>query len=357
MNQDFYEERRGWHGGKRIYTDQEEKRIVSIKKAVIKRDDYLVGASHVQMHYSLTYSQDRLPSEWFIEETTRRHHLQTREPKKRGKGTDIVKRLFFPIQSIIKLGNVQQSADFIGKKFIAGHTDPISFFATGYYQWFKLYKMWRISAETVEEAIACLSAFWLTHPIPPVMRVDNGMTFRGAGQLVAHLGRFLKFLLNLNITPLFSAPYQSYTNPHIEGNNSTFTQKVWQKKMFVSVQDIDHECGRFNTELERFYQWKFKERLSTKGLRYLSPDQSIDTETLRSTRGKKVTFIRQVQRWAEESGHCGIVLLNRFVPLPDSYNNQYVFTIINLETATLHVYSEREGISTEILRQPFPMTW
>jgi hypothetical protein len=328
-----------------------------LKKEMIARDDYLLGAEQVQMHYSGEYPKDRLPSEWFIEESTRQHHLQTREPKKRKKGMDIAKRLLYPRQSIIKLGFIQQSADFVGKKFIHGREEPVSFFATGYYQGFKLYRIWRIPAETVEEAIACLTEFWTTHPIPQVLRIDNGMAFRGAGQLVAHLGRFLKFLLNLNVIPLFSAPYQSFTNPHIEGNNSTFAQKVWAKKVFGSVQEIDHECGRFNAELERFYQWKFKERLSKRGLRFLRPDQRVDTETLRSTRGKKVTFLRQVERWAEKDERHGIVLLNKFIPLPAPYNNQYVFVVINLEIATLHVYSEREGIATEILRKPFPVSW
>lgn len=324
---------------------------------MIKRDDYLIGAAQVQMHYSFQYSKDRLPSEWFVKDVVRRKKLQRQEVKKHRTGTDIVKRLLFPIQSIIKLGYIQQSADFIGKKFITGREEPISFFATGYYQGFKLYRMWRIYAETVDEATIRLKEFWITHPLPHVLRIDNAMTWRGAGQLVAHLGRFVKFLLNLNIIPLFSAPYQSYTNPHIEGNNSTFARKVWMRKMFGSLPEIDRECGRFNAENERFYRWRFKEQLSRTSLRQLGPNQEVATETLRSTKGKKVTFLRFVQRWIEENGRCGIVLLNKFVPLPDPYYNQYVFVVINLETATLHVYSEREGISTEILRQPFPFTW
>lgn len=328
-----------------------------IKKGMIKREDYLVGPEQVQMYYSVKYPEDRLSSEWFVEDVVRRKKLQSHEVEKRGKGTDIVKRLLFPVQSIIRLGLIQQSADFIGKKFIHGREEPISFFATGYYQGFKLYRMWRISAETVDEAIICLKEFWTLHPLPQVLRIDNAMTWRGAGQLVAHLGRFVKFLLNLNIIPLFSAPYRSYTNPHIEGNNSTFARKVWMKKMFGSLDEIDRECGRFNAESERFFRWKFKEQLSKKGLRYLRLDQEVDTETLRSTKGKIVTFLRFVERWAEENERCGIVLLNKFVPLPDPYYNQYVFVVINLETATLHVYSEREGVSTEILRKPFPISW
>lgn len=357
LDRDTYEERRGWHGGKRVYTDTEERRVAAIKRGMKRRDDYLQGAGQVQMHYSTKYPTDRLPSEWFINDVVRRKKLQSREVKKRKRGTDIVKRLLFPIQSIIKLGRIHQSADFIGKKYITGRTEPISFFSTGYYQWFKLYRMWLVSAETVEEAIRCLTEFWTTHPIPHVFRLDNAMTFRGARQLMAHLGRFLKFLLNLNITPLFTAPYQSYTNPHIEGNNSTFAQKVWARNTFTSVEEIDHECTRFNDENERFYQWKFKERLCAQGLRFLEANQDIALETLRSTRGKKVTFIRQVKRWAEEDNKHGVVLLNKFVSLPEQYNNQYVFTVISLETATLHVYSEHEGISTEIYTEPFPITW
>ena len=75
-------------------------------------------------------------------------------------------------------------------------------------------------------AIEQLSLLWQIIPIPDVIRVDNGMTFRGTGAGVAHVGMFLKFLLNLGITPLFSSPYQSYTNPHIEGHNRTFTEKL-----------------------------------------------------------------------------------------------------------------------------------
>lgn len=324
---------------------------------MIKRKDYFLGVDRVQMHYSAAYPKDRLPSEWFIEDVVRRHHLQTRERKKHQKGMDIVRRLLFPIQSIIRLGRIQQSADFIGKKFIYGREEPISFFCTGYYQWLELYRVWRILAETVDSAVECLSGFWISHPIPNVFRIDNAMTWRGAGQLTAHLGRFLKFLLNLGITPLFSAPYASYTNPHIEGHNSVFAQKLWARHTFLDPEEIDPECDRFNTEDQRFYEWKFKERLSQKGLRFLKSNQPITTDILRSTRGKKITFLRRVERWIEEANTCGIVLLNKFVSLPEPYNNQFVFVVINLETATLHVYSEREGVSTEILRQPFPITW
>lgn len=357
LSRDAYEDNRGWHQGrKRVYTAEEEDRIISIKQKMIARDDYFLGAPHVQMHYAAQYPKDTLPSKWFVEDVVRRNNLQTRESRKRGKGKNIVARLLFPIRSIIKLGRIHQAADFIGKKFITGRSEPISLFSTSYYQWLELYHVWRTLAETADSAIACLKKFWTACPIPNVLRIDNGMTFRGTGSAEAHIGRFMKFLLNCNVTPLFSAAYQSYTNPHIEGHNSTFTQKLWARHTFTSLEDIDHECSRFNSESSVFYHWKFKERLSQKSLRYLMPDQDIGTGILRSTKGKKIYFIRFVQRWSEEDNRYGVAIFNRFVPLPDAFNNQYVLAVLHLESATVHVYSERDGMSTEILHYPFPYT-
>jgi len=315
---------------------------------MIQRDDYLLGAPYVQMHYEERHAPERTPSVWFIKDVTRRNNLQTREPKKRDKGKNIVARLLFPIKSIIQLGRIQQSIDFIGKKFITGRSEPISIFATSYYQWFQLYRIRRVDAETAPSAMRCLQVFWQRFPIPDVVRCDNAMIFRGGG--TALIGTFLKFLLRLNTIPLFSAPYQSYTNPHIEGHNSTFAQKLWAKHFFTSEEDIDRECERFNGESERFFRWRFKERLSYKYLRYLQPDQETDTETPLRTWRKKIYFIRFVQLWPQ--GY-GIIVLNRFVPLPEAYNNQYVFVELRLDTATLHVFQEREGVATEILQKPF----
>lgn len=357
LSQEAYGEQRGWSAGsRRKYTSEEEQRIVTIKKEMIDRKAYFLGAPYVQMHYEEQQPKKRLPTEWFISDVVRTHGLQTREPKKRNKGQGIVERLKYPIHSIVKLGRIHQSVDYIGKKFITGRTEPISIFGASYYQWLKLYQIRRVLAETTESATRCLSTFWKTFPIPNVVRMDNGMTFRGTGRLDGRVGRFLKFLLNIGITPLFSAAYQSYTNPHIEGHNSTFTQKLWSQHRFTSTEEIDRECERFNAESKKFYFWKFKERLAQKSLRYFHDNQTVSSDVLHSTKGKKVCFIRFVQRWSEKDHQYGVVVLNRFVEVPSEYNNQYLFVELYLETATVHVRSERDGIVTEITRRPFPFS-
>ncbi len=308
------------------------------------------------MDYAKQFPKEKLPSLWFFDTVVRDAGLQTRAPKEKSRKQNIVKRLRFPIKSIVRLGRIQQSSDFIGKKFITGQSEPIAIFSTSYYQWFRLYQIWRTTAESSRCAIEKLSILWQTTPLPDVMRVDNGMTFRGTGAVAARIGTFLKFLLNLGITPLFSSQYQSYTNPHIEGHNRTFTEKLWDTNVFKSMEEIDIECTRFNDESREYYAYAFEERLLQKSLRFLSPQRSIVADVLQGKRGKKVCFIRFVQSWLERDRACGVVLLNRFVALPEAYLNQYVFAVVNLETAMLHVTSEHDGEVDEILKMPFPYT-
>lgn len=356
LGQKEYRENRGWaKNNKRSHTDLEEQRIVTLKNARIN-GKYFVGAPYVQMDYAKQFFKDSLPSEWFIKEVTRRAGLQTHEPKKRSKGKNIVSRLLFPIRSIIRLGKIHQSCDFIGKKYIQGSKDPINIFSTSFYQWLEIYQIWRVLAETSEQAINKLTDFWKIFPLPNVMRMDNGMTFRGTGKIATHIGKYLKFLLNLNIIPLFSSTYQSYTNPHIEGHNRTFTEKLWSKNFFSSTDEIDRECYKFNTESQEFFEWKFKDRLDKANIHYLSKNSIIDGEVLRSTKGKKICFIRFVEQWKEANEIAGIVVLDKFVEIPKSYIGQYVFVTLNLETSRLNIISEHQSAITKISDQPFKYT-
>lgn len=349
-----YRDARGWtKGDRRVYVAEEETRIVTLKQKRIDDHKYLQGAEHVQMDYAKKYPHDRRPSLWFIGDVFRTHALQTKRPKPKRKKQSIVERLKFPIRTIVGLGRLQQSVDFVGKKFIAGRSEPIALFSTCYYQWLKRFTIWRTSAETVDSAVTCLTEFWTTNPIADVCRMDNGMQFRGTGRGVALIGHFVKFLLNLDVIPLFSAPYQSYTNPHIEGNNRTVSD-LWTAHHFTDVAAIDHEIALFNAEHEEFYRWHCAERLAEGTLRFMTPTTAIATDILRSTEGKNIYFIRFVERWKERGDQAGIVLLNRFVATPVAYIGQYVLACIHLETATLSIAEEHDGIASTILTIPYP---
>src|SRR3990172_13437923 len=258
FQQDHYQDQRGWAKGElRKYSEAIRDRVVALKQARIDQAKYFLGAQYVKMDYAKRYPTKAPPSLWFINESVRIAGLQTHQPKKRTKGKDSVKRLRFPIKTIVGLGRIQQACDYIGKKYIYGSPDPISILSTGYYQWFEIHQIWRVLGETAQATVEKLAAFWVDHPLPQVLRVDNAMTFRGGGRHPAIISRFLKFVLNCQVTPLFAAPYRAYTNPHIEGHNRTFTEKLWDRHTFSAPEEIDRECARFNAESEEFFRFKF----------------------------------------------------------------------------------------------------
>jgi len=355
---EHYQDRRGWAKGElRKYRHAVRERVIRLKRLRIDQQKYFLGAPYVQMDYAKRYPREEAPSLWFINESVRIAGLQTQTRRKRSKGKDIVKRQRFPIKTIVSLGRIHQACDFVGKKYIHGSPEPIAILSTSYYQWFEIYQIWRCAqGETADAAVETLARFWVDHPIPQVLRIDNAMTFRGGGRHPAVVSRFLKFLLNCRITPLFAAPYRAYTNPHIEGHNRTFTEKLWGKHTFATLDEIDRECARFNAESEEFFRFKFAERLRANGLRYHRARATINTHTLATTRGKRICFIRFVETWQERNEEIGIVVLERFIELPGAYLNQYVFVSLDLATATLCVYSEHEGCATQIRRVTFPFT-
>lgn len=355
VGKDVYFDQRGWKQGKlRKYTRQIRERVITLKRARIDAAKYFLGSPYVQMDYAKRYPQENLPSLWFIDESVRAAGLQTHVPKKRSSGASIVARQRFPIKTIVRLGRIQQACDFISKKYLLGRTEPISLFSTSYYQWFELYQIHRVSAEIVEEAVAHLLHCWRSHPIPHVVRIDNAMTFRGGGRSEAIVGRFLKFLLNRNVTPLFAAPYRSYTNPHIEGHNRTFAEKLWGRHTFTALTDIDRECTRFNAESEEFFRFKFAARLRAKHLRYTTSATKNDIEHLHTRKGKHIAFLRFVESWKERNEAIGIVVLDRFIDLPAAYMNQYVFASLDLQAAQLNVLSEVDQTVSIVRTLPFP---
>lgn len=349
LKRETYQDERGWKAGKhRKYSEEINQRIRELKQKRIDHN-YFVGSDHVRKDYAIQNPSSILPTESHIDAVVRRAGLQTKKPKERRKGS--AQYLLFPDQCIRSLGYVQQSADFIGKKYITGRTEPINIFSTSYYFPFKLYQIKRVVAEKVDYALAELIALWRTYPIPNVFRIDNGLQFRG-GAAKRSIGRFLKFLLNLRVTPLFGAPRKPWTNPHVEGHNRVFNEKVWNRNFFTSPEHIDQECGRFNQESLELLRYKYAELIFHGPFRYLERGQVINTETLSTVKGKKAYFIRFVES-SEAMGGAYIIVMNETVAIPESYTHQFVFAEWDLEKELLNIYSEYQKVSTLIHQVKF----
>jgi hypothetical protein len=353
FSQGSYEDNRGWQKDQaRKYTSEiVAQRICSIKRHRIE-SNYFVGDEYVQMDYSNLYPMEVLPTLWYITETIRRAKLQTRKPKHRRSGGS--EYLLYPIQSIRSLKGIHQSADFIGKKYIGGRTEAINIFSTSYYFPFKLYQIKRIEAEKAIYAIEQLQLLWRRFPMPHVLRLDNGLQFRGTASGKRALGTFLIFLLNLSITPLFGSPSKPWTNPHVEGHNRVFNDKVWRKNYFTSLEQIDQENERFNNESIELFRFKYSQYVFEHMTRLLETDQSINIETLQTRKDKNLYFIRFVESF-ETHSDAHVTIMNEIVSLPEQYTHQFVFGEWNIETEILSLYSEYNKSKTLIQQTPFKL--
>ena len=348
LAQTDYSDARGWKKNKphkAEHSEIEKNRICTLKEKRIE-DSYFVGSEYVQMDYAKQYPNEPVPSIWFIDEVVRDAKLQTRKPKGK-KNVGGSKYLLFPAESVKNLGKIHQSADFIGRKYITGRTEPINIFSSAYYSPVKLFQISRVEAEKARCAIEVLKVQWQTFPVPDVFRIDNGLQFRGTASGKRAVGTFLCFLLNLAVTPLFGSPSKPWTNPAIEGHNRIFNEKIWGNNFFRSPEQIDVECKRFNLESLEYFKYKYASFLDNRQFRYLGGTIDPRVDKLVTTRNRKIYFIRFAES-NEFRQPAYIDILNEKVQIPEQYTHQFVFVEWDLEKEVLSIYSEYAEIVTLI---------
>lgn len=348
---DDYHDRRGWkQGHARLYGDpQLRERICRIKRRRVA-EGYLWGSEYVQMEYAQTYPAEAVPSLWLIDEVVRKAGLQTRVPRKKRRGGSQYQ--LYPVESMTRLGVIQQSGDFIGTKYLPGPSHPVTIFSTCYYRPFKLHHVQRTQAEKATLAMEVLQRLWADLPMPHVFRMDNAGTFRGTGRSVRRLGTFIVFLLNLDLVPLFGSPSKPWTNGAVEGHNRVFTEKVWHRNHFTSEEQVDREAQRFNDEGRQFFAFRYHDLAQRFAGRRLAATRRVEINCLRTRRNKHIHFVRLVEPTADDSyGH--ITVMNEAVMIPDCYINQFVFVTWSLEAEQLSVVSEYQGACTTVLTIPF----
>jgi hypothetical protein len=125
-------------------------------------------------------------------------------------------------------------ADFIGKKFLEGRSEPLNFVGMSFKKVPRIRCFYRVNAQTTEALVTTCQDFFKRFEIPDVIKVDNAQTTIGTGSGKRCLSRFMIFLLKKKIIPVFSVPRKPFSQASIEGNNSVFSRKFWNSMRFNS---------------------------------------------------------------------------------------------------------------------------
>jgi len=324
-DQNFEEDDRGWEKGRRRKWDQEVvHRIREIREELEgDPDETFWGPTAIEVVYRKRYSDLEVPPARTIGQILT--DLGLTDHQKHSSKPEALKYLHYPEQSLYQIvGDRVLEVDFVGDKFITGRSEPIHFLGYSFKRDPQLKHYQRVEGETSSELIDRTKTFFDRFETPQAVKMDNGAAMNGGGgRHKRTISNTMQFLLEKNVYPVFSVPRQPATQASIEGSNSLFSRKFWNRNEFESVQHIDERLEKFN-ENTRFYH------------QYEPPDERDRTEPFEP----RVYFLRQVREGDE--GEEGVVrVMNDVVSLSSEYIKYFVLAEWELSEEQLKIRFER----------------
>jgi predicted transcriptional regulator len=243
---------RGWKKGNfRKYTPETKQQIIKIRKDLEKEDSYFIGSKVVKKNYeNMTGIK---VSKSFVYEVLKEAGM-VKSPIKKKKGRS--KYMKYPDYTLTKLGKSMMSIDFIGPRYLKGSDNRINFLSCKYLRPEKLGIVKRIEGQTTDQTIKTLKEIWKTQPIPEILKIDNDSAFGANLSHGKYIGRLAFFLLNLGIYPLYIAPRSPWNNGQVEGFNSVFSKKFWNRLQFNDEEEIDVKINDFNVAYGKYIDIK-----------------------------------------------------------------------------------------------------
>jgi hypothetical protein len=333
-NQNLTKDERGWEkGNPRKYTEADENIVLKIHKELESYNDgFFTGASAILQVYRKEYPGIKSPSLRYIGRVLSKHGKVT---KQRGRNKGASRYLLYPAHTINNLGERLLEIDFIGKKFIEGRTEPINFIAFSLRNPV-LKHFRRVSGDTAENVIKESKRFFREFCKPDVVKVDNAFAMRGSSSGERPISKVMMFFLQNEITPIFTAPRKPWNQASIEGANSVFSRKLWNRFEFRNLKEIDAKLEKFNEAYRKYCEF---------------PDQPLQDKKKRNYI-PKIYYIRKVYE-EEECKKGYIEVANTKVLLPAEYINLFVLAGWNLKEEELTINLEREKRLLTINKIPF----
>ena len=336
------QDHRGWKKGKpRKYTEQQKEEIKNIRIELEKEESFFIGAKAVPANYNNSHTTN--VSKRFVDRTLREYKM-VKSPQKKRK--EVSKYMQYPQRTLNKLGKIMMSVDFIGPKYLKGSSDKINFLSCKYIRPKKEGIVKRVEGQTTDEVIKILKELWQTNPIPNVLKVDNDSAFGTNLSQEMCVGRLTLFLLNLGIKPLYVAPRSPWNNGDVEGFNSMFTRKFWNKLKFTDEDEIDIKIKDFNVAYEK-YTDLINNNPEIEKPKFINDckDTDFENKKVKNFKETKIYFLRIVRRKGEKAGaneYGFIDILKQEIKLPKDLINLFVFCVLDIELKKLSIYTEGE---------------
>jgi len=329
-DQDCSKDMRGWTKGVRRKWDVSvEARIRDIHNH-LKEDphQFFTGATAIAQEWRTRYPGVTLPPLRTIGKIMSDLGLALEKPRVKRKGAS--RYLCYPEYTVYNtLGKRILEADFIGKKYITGRTEPINFIGFSFKKEPRLRYFRRIEGQTAVNFIRECSSFFERFEQPDCIKIDNALAIIGSASGKRNVSKTMNFLLKNTIYPIFAVPRKPFSQASIEGNNSVFSRKFWNRITFSSCEEIDEKLDWFNEASLQYTGYQ--------PCPYQRSSEFIP----------RIYFIRQVQE--DQAAHDGYIdVLHEKIALPSSYINYYVLAEWDITKEYLSIYFEKDQQSEMI---------
>lgn len=198
---------RGWPKGQgRVWDEATRQRIRKLHQTLEKDPhEFYSGATAIQRRYGERYASHPVPPLRTIGRMLKALGL-SKSPKKRVKGAS--RYLCYPEYPVYQtLGKRVLEADFIGKKYREGRSEPLNFVGLSFKQAPKIRYFYCVNAQTTEAMLSACQDFFKRFEIPDVMKVDNAQATLGPRSGQRCLSRFHDVPIEEKHHPgLFRAP-------------------------------------------------------------------------------------------------------------------------------------------------------
>ena len=320
---DFEKDDRGWPKGKLRKWDRKTiERIERIRKE-LEQTSYYIGSTAVEMEWRKRYSEPPPPLRT-IGRIVSDLGLSTKGKKKREKGA--ARYLCYPEHTIYNLlGNRVVEVDFIGERYLTGGIGPLNFFGFSCKKSPKLRYYMRVEGQTSSEIERCLRYFIEEFERPHYIKIDNCAAAKGSLSGKRSISKAVLYLLEQQVIPIFSVPRRPFTQASIEGSNSVFSKKFWNRINFNSLDHLDEKLEDFNEVTLRY-----------KG--YKRPEEPRELE---EDFEPKIYFTRQVQE-QEGKDEGFIKLVNEEISIEKRFIKYFVLAEWDLKSERLMIRFEQE---------------
>ncbi|MBU1129917.1 hypothetical protein KKE45_01195 [Patescibacteria group bacterium] len=333
-DQNFSKDNRGWPKGKRrTWAKITAKKVETIFQS-LENDPtaFFTGATAIDLEWRNRY-QTTPPPIRTIGKILADFGLSKK--RKKGRNKEASRYLCYPEYTIYNL----LEADFIGKKYITGRTKPLNFISFSFKKEPKLRHFQRIDGQTANNFINQTDEFFKKFEKPDFIKVDNCLATIGSASGKRNLSQVMKFLLKNQIIPIFAVPRKPFSQASIEGNNSVFSRKFWNRIQFKNLAEVDKKLEWFNQSSQQYLRYQYPKKIQTAKKEKFIP---------------KIYFTRQVKEDATRKRMNGYInILNEQIHLPKAYINYFVLAEWNLKQERLYIRFEKDEKSKVVKKLSF----